>query len=316
MLGATLLLGAGALKVMTQTIPYAKPPNAKNGETIYKAGCVACHGENGQGAPESLTVFKRPDTWPDFTKCDQTTPEPNSAYKAVLIHGGPVRAFVPIMPAFGQLLTDSQINDLIAYLRTFCDNKHNYPRGELNLPRALVTEKAFPENEVVVSTAMAATGAPSFTSDIIREQTFAGRNQIETDIPVNYADQDHNWTAGTGDITIGLKREMFSSLRAGSIFSVQGGVVLPTGDRKRGFGSGTPTFEPFAAYDQLFPENTFLQFQAGAELPVNADKSPRSIFWRAVLGQSLARHHSLGKLFSPMVEFVATRDLRPGGSGL
>src|SRR5215469_6695504 len=127
--------------------------DVENGERLYKAGCVTCHGAGGNGAPQTLTEFKRPDTFPDFTRCDQTTPEPNSMWKAVIVHGGPARGFSPIMPAFGDLLTSDQIDDVIAYLRTFCRNNH-WPRGELNLPRALITEKAYPEDEVVVSTAV------------------------------------------------------------------------------------------------------------------------------------------------------------------
>ena len=71
---------------------------------------------------------------------------------------------------------------MIAYLREFCTNKH-WPRGELNLPRALVTEKAFPEDELVISTAMNASGAPGFTTDFIHEQRFGVRDQIEIDVP-------------------------------------------------------------------------------------------------------------------------------------
>lgn len=297
-----------------QTIHYAHRPDARSGETIYKGGCIACHGAEGKGAPQTSTVFTRPDTWPDFTQCDQTTPEANSAWKAVIVHGGKNRAFSQIMPAFGDLLTDSQIDDVIAYMRGFCKNVHHYPMGELNLPRALVTEKAFPEDELVLSTAANAAGAPTYTTDVIRERAFAGRNQIEVDVPVNYVDQNHNWTSGVGDITLGLKRELFSSLRTGSILSVQGGILLPTGDSNRGFGRGTTAFEPFAAFDQLFPENTFLQFQLGADLPVNPSIAPRNMFWRATAGQALAADHRLGRLFSPMVELLASHDFQPGSS--
>src|SRR5579864_3291846 len=160
---------ASAGMLLSQSLKYAKPPNPKNGEKIYKSGCITCHGDHGAGAPETSTEFKRPDSFPDFSRCDQTTPEPNSAWKNVIISGGPARGFSQIMPAFGELLTDEQINDLIAYLRTFCTNDH-WARGELNLPRALVTEKAFPEDEVVVSTALNATGAPGFTTDMIVEK--------------------------------------------------------------------------------------------------------------------------------------------------
>jgi hypothetical protein len=186
--------------------------------------------------------------------------------------------------------------------------------GELNLPRALVTEKAFPEDELVISAAANATGAPSWTTDIIHEQTFAGLNQIEVDVPVNYASQNHQWTEGLGDITLGLKRVLFSSLRTGSILSAQGGVLLPTGDSRRGFGAGTTTFEPFAAFDQLFPQNTFFQFQLGAELPVNTTVSPRNLFFRSTVGQALALDHGLGRVFTPMVEVLASRDYSPGAS--
>jgi Cytochrome C oxidase, cbb3-type, subunit III/Putative MetA-pathway of phenol degradation len=308
-----IMLFGRPLLVSGQTLHYAKIPDVTNGEKIYKGGCIACHGANGKGAPPASTVFKRPDTFPDFTDCSGTTPEPNGNWKAVIVHGGPSRGLSQIMPAFGDLLTDDEINDVIAYMRGFCRNVHHDPLGELNLPRALVTEKAFPENEIVISTAASASGAPTWTTDVIDERTIIdARTQLETDVPVNYADQAHNWTEGLGDITLGLKREMFSSLRTGSILSLQGGILLPTGDRKRGFGAGTTQFEPFAAFDQLFKENTFLQTQLGADLPVDTSVAPRSMFWRATVGQALAPDHMLGRLFSPMVEFLAVRDFRPG----
>jgi cytochrome c5 len=315
-----MLLGVGAVRVVTQTIRYAKPPDAKSGETIYKSGCIACHGENGDGAPQTMTVFQRPDSWPEFSRCDQTTPEQALNYKAVIVHGGRYLGFSQIMPAFGELLTDTQINDVIAYIRTLCHNVHHYPIGALNLPRAIVTEKAFPEDEEVVTTAANATGLPSYTTDVIHEETFAGRNQLEVDVPLNYADQTNaltgknNWTAGAGDITVGLKREMFSSLRTGSILSLQGGVLLPSGDSNRGFGTGTTQFEPFAAFDQLFKTNTFFQLQVGADLPVDTSVAPRSMFWRAAMGQSLAPDHGLGRLFSPQLEFLADRNFEPGAA--
>jgi mono/diheme cytochrome c family protein len=308
-LAVLFLFSTSALQ--SQTIKYAQPPDSKNGERIYKGGCIACHGVDGKGAPETSTEFKRPDTFPDFTQCDQTTPEPNSAWKAVIVHGGQSRAFSQIMPAFDQLLKDNEINDVIAYMRKFCTNKH-WARGELNLPRALVTEKAFPEDEVVISTAVNASGAPGFTTDIIHEQRFGVHNQVEIDVPVNAQDQNHSWNGGLGDVTFAVKREMFSSLRTGSILSLQAGILPPTGSSRRGFGSGTTTFEPFAAFDQLFPTNTFIQFQAGADLRRHTDVTPHSLFWRTALGQSFAGDHGLARLWSPMVEFLADRDLQDG----
>ncbi|MEA2259906.1 MAG: hypothetical protein QOJ51_2731, partial [Acidobacteriaceae bacterium] len=156
-----LALSVSTLLLRSQTLRAPKPPDPKNGERIYKSGCIACHGDMGKGAPQTSTEFRRPDTFPDFTQCSGTTAEPNAAWKAVIVHGGPSRGFSTIMPAFGQLLSPQDIDDVIAYLRGFCPNPH-WPRGELNLPRALVTEKAYPEDEFVISTAANASGAPGF----------------------------------------------------------------------------------------------------------------------------------------------------------
>src|SRR5665213_1354571 len=315
LLCAFAILSVAPLYLSAQRLHYEQHPDVKDGEKVYKGGCIACHGGDGKGAPNSSTVFLRPDTFPAFTDCAGTTPEPDGNWKAPIVHGGPSRGLSQIMPAFGDLLTDVQINDVIAYMRGFCKNVHHFPLGELNLPRALVTEKAFPENEIVASTAASASGAPAWTTDVIDERTIIdARTQLETDVPVNYADQGHNWTEGLGDITVGLKREMFSSLRTGSILSLQGGILLPTGDSKRGFGAGTTQFEPFAAFDQLFKNNTFVQTQLGADLPVDPSVSPRSMFWRATVGQAFAQDNMLGRLYSPMVEFLAVRDFKPGAS--
>jgi hypothetical protein len=295
-------------------VHYATPPNAHRGEIVYKQGCIACHGADGKGADPASTVFVRPHTFPDFTRCDQTTPEPDSSYKAVVLHGGHGLGFSQIMPAFGDVLTNQQIDDVIAYLRSFCNNVRHYPAGELNLPRALVTEKAFPEDELVLSTAADAGSPASWTTDIIHEQTFAGMNQIEIDVPINYAVNPQNspnnneWTSGFGDITLGVKRVLFSSLPGGSILSAQVGFLLPTGDSKRNFGAGTTTFEPFLAYDQLLGERNFLQFQLGGDVTFDSTKSPRRLFFNAAAGRSMAPDHGLGRLFTPMVEFTGTHD--------
>jgi mono/diheme cytochrome c family protein len=113
LLGRPLLLTA-------QTLHYAKASDVGNGEKVYKGGCIACHGSEGKGAPIASTVFTRPDTFPDFTDCAATTPEPNGNWKAAIVHGGPSRGLSQIMPAFGDLLTDAQINDVIAYMRGLC----------------------------------------------------------------------------------------------------------------------------------------------------------------------------------------------------
>src|SRR6266404_730173 len=281
------------------------------GEHIFKSACIACHGPDGKGTPKTIAGFEPPDSFPDFTRCDQTTAEPNSAWQDVITHGGRSRGFSQIMPAFGDALTTEQISKVVKYLRSFCREK-GWARGELNLPRALVTEKAYPEDEVVISSAVNVRGAPGVSNDVIHEQRFGVKNQIEIDVPINFVDQNHVWHGGVGDTVLGVKRVMFSSLRSGSILSLQGEVIVPTGNKAHGLGTGTTTFETFAAFDQLFPTNTFVQFQMGADLPRHTDISPQSLFWRTALGQSFAADHGLGRLWSPMVEFLTDKELITG----
>jgi hypothetical protein len=201
---------------------------------------------------------------------------------------------------------------VVDYLRGFCTNK-SWPRGELNLPRAFATEKAFPESETVVSTAIDTQGAGGVITDIVYERRLSVRNQMEVDVPVQFAKQESGaWFGGVGDITLGLKRVLFSSYRTGSIFSLQGSLILPTGNKERGFGTGVTTFETFASFGQILPRNSFVQLQAGSELPTHPDNSPQSVYWRAAVGKSFRQERGLGRLWTPMMEFVAARDLVTG----
>ena len=286
----------------------------ETGEQIYRTACVACHGADGKGTPKSVAGFEQPDSFPDFTRCDQTTAEMDSDWRAVIVHGGRYRGFSQIMPSFSAALNDEQITKVVSYLRHFCreSNPDEWPHAELNLPRAVVTEKAYPEDEEVVSTSVTARGAPGVETHIIHEQRFGAKNQIEVDVPILFQDQAHTWYGGVGDATLGVKRVLFSSFRTGSIFALQGSLLVPSGSRSRGFGSGTTTFETFAAYDQLFRTNTFFQTQFGADLPRHTHIAPQSIFFHTAVGQTFGADRGLGRAWSPMMEFLADRDLRDG----
>ncbi len=283
-------------------------PQLSEGARIYTSACVACHGPDGKGASQSIAGFTKPDSFPDFSRCDQTTSELNSAYAAVITYGGPYRGFSQIMPSFAEALTPKQIDEVVHYLRGFCNSAH-WPRGELNVPRAIVTEKAYPEDEEVVTSEINANGSPGVTGHIIHEQRFGMKNQLEVDLPIEYKNQDHAGYAGIGDVTIGLKHVLYSSLQKGSIFSVQGEVAVPSGNNEHDLGAGTTTFGTFLMYDQIFRSNTFLQFQGGANLPVNPGIEAQNVYGYATVGQSFARDHGFGRLWSPMIEFIASHEM-------
>jgi mono/diheme cytochrome c family protein len=318
LLGPLILLLAfsGSLTLLADQRPFYPGLQLNTGKQIYEAACVACHGPDGKGTPETIAGFQKPDSFPDFTRCDQTTPELNTDWKAVIIHGGQFRGFSQIMPSFGEALTDRQIDQVIHYLRGFCRSS-GWPRGELNLPLALATEKAYPEDEEVVTGSLNVKGAPGTGYHIIHEQRLGERNQIEVDVPVEFARPERGlWYGGFGDVTLGLKRVLLAKLNqnSGSIFSMQGGILLPAGNRAHGLGSGLTTFETFAAFGQLFPKYFFVQAQGGADLPFDTSKAPQGVFGRAAVGKGFGQNGGLGRLWSPMVEFVANRDLVRGAA--
>ncbi len=70
-------------------------------------------------------------------------------------------------------------------MRTFCRDK-SWPRGELNPPRALFTEKAFPEDEAVITSAIDAEGPGRITNKLVYEQRLGARNQFEITAPFGW----------------------------------------------------------------------------------------------------------------------------------
>ena len=198
----------------------------------------------------------------------------------------------------------------MTYLREQCPEPA-WPLGELNLPRPLFTEKAFPEDEWVMASSVNANGAGAVSNKIIYEKRFGARNQLEIVAPFSFQQGTGEWVGGVGDVVAGYKRVLFSSLGTGSIVSVAGEAAIPTGHRARGLGLGVPKFETFAAFGQLLPRLSFIQLQAGAELPTDTDQAPRAAFGRLAFGKSLAEDESFGRLWTPMVEVLMDRDFAP-----
>lgn len=285
-----------------------------DGQQLFIAGCAGCHGPDGAGMPDSTVGFEKPATFPDFSGCDQSTPEFEAGWRSVIHDGGPARGFSPVMPAFGDLLTSRQIDALVKHLRSLCRDR-SWPLGELNLPRPLNVEKAFPENETVVTASIGAGELHDVTSSIAYERRFGARGQLEVSVPFSVMHAAPGVSeGGIGDIGAGFKRVLFSSMRSGTIASVQGEVVLPTGNEDRGLGSGVTVFEAFGAFGQLLRSEMFIQGQAGAELPTDTTKAPRAVFGRIAIGKTWRETAGRGRMWSPMLELLSDREIEHGAS--
>ena len=217
-----------------------------------------------------------------------------------------------MMPAFGEALTDQEIEKTLNHIRTFCKDD-NWPRGEFNLPRPLVTTKAYPEDEWVFATSLKLEGRNRVANEVIYEKRFGARNQFELILPFGWNERldsagDTDWRGSVGDVGVGVKRAVYHNLDSGAILTFGGEVFFPTGDEDNGFGADTTRFEPYVAYGQILPKDFFLQFQGGAELPAESGDANEEVFWRGVLGRTFTLG-KYGHAVSPMVELLGSREL-------
>jgi mono/diheme cytochrome c family protein len=293
------------------------------GQQLYEAACANCHGLDGAGTDQNLVAFE--EVVPDFSDCSFASREPLGDWVWVTLEGGPVRAFSEMMPAFGDALTEEEATRIIEHIRTFCGNDA-WPRGGLNLPRPMFTEKAYPEDEAVWTTGVPLEGEGAVMNEIVFEKRFWARHQLEIVVPFGWQERTaeagdgipdgqpgSEWNGGIGDVALGWKTAVWHNFESGSILSLTGEFIFPTGSESKGFGKGTTVFEPFLSFGQLLPANGFFHFQGGFELPFDTDKAENEAFWRGVFGASLAQG-GFGRTWSPMLEILGSRALESGAT--
>ena len=95
--GLFILLASGLLAVCSS------PAVAQDAAATYKAKCAMCHGADGKGGKMGTKDF--------------ASPEIKSLSDAQLTEAI-TKGKPPKMPAYGEKLKDTEIKDLVAYIRT------------------------------------------------------------------------------------------------------------------------------------------------------------------------------------------------------
>jgi len=111
--GAAILLMLMLLSRLVPGAAFAAQPDPTRGKEKYQQLCAACHGPSGKGdGPAAAALNPKPRDYTDkkFSMSDQ-------AMHDVIKRGGAAVGKSPVMPAWGQALSDQDIRDVIAYIR-------------------------------------------------------------------------------------------------------------------------------------------------------------------------------------------------------
>jgi cytochrome c6 len=99
---------APAIALLAAACLLIGPARAQDtGEKVYKAKCATCHGADGAGATPAGKATKARDF-----RSDDVKKETDEDWTQIVVKGKSK------MPAYDKRLTDAEIKDVVAYIRT------------------------------------------------------------------------------------------------------------------------------------------------------------------------------------------------------
>ena len=272
-----------------------------DGKLLYadEAGCASCHGLDGKGEVEGLTLDPAP---PDFTDCSFNSREPRKDWQAVIKHGGVARGLSESMPAYEEALSDAQINAIIDYIKTFC-TESDWPSGELNFRRPQTTGKAFPENETLLIPTFTKKQNHSFVTKFVYEKRWGKLAQWEVAVPFQHGGKTSS-ASGVGNIELSVKRVLSHNPQTSTIFS--GGIEtsLPSGKSAIGIGEGEWKIAPYLAGAKGLG-TFFVQSNLKYETPLKSHKGERELFLNLAFTYAMTKEK---KGLFPMLEFNGVKN--------
>jgi len=93
--------------------------DAKAGAELFKEQkCARCHGDSGKGDGPTAEKLKDKVKMPDWTDKAAMSQLPDEYFAQIISKGGKDVGKSAIMPSFGEKLNETQIKDLIAFIRS------------------------------------------------------------------------------------------------------------------------------------------------------------------------------------------------------
>lgn len=112
---AALILTAAATQAVHAQAPAAIPEKAAKGKAKFEMYCVTCHGAGGTGdGPAAQALNPKPR---NYTDAKFQASKTDADIAKVIKTGGAANGLAPTMPAWGAVLTDDDIQNIVAYVR-------------------------------------------------------------------------------------------------------------------------------------------------------------------------------------------------------
>jgi mono/diheme cytochrome c family protein len=102
-----LLSGIAVLAVLCLAAAGTRAQDVANGEKIFKAKCVSCHGPDGKGDTAAGKATKARDL-----SSDEVRKESDATWTDIITKGKNK------MPSYDKKLSDAEVKDVIAFMRT------------------------------------------------------------------------------------------------------------------------------------------------------------------------------------------------------
>lgn len=230
-------------------------PDLAAGKRIYDDVCAACHGPSGRLPDDSpLRATMEP---ADFSDPLFNSREPAGDWRMVVAHGGHAMGLSAQMPAQGESLTQQDVENVVAYIKTLADTR-DYPPGEFNFFLPIRTKKAFPEDEVVWKLRYTdRPGADAWRNVLEVEKRVGTRGQWVVE---GVHDASGN-SSRLSEVELGYKHVLGWNMARGWIVSGTMMVSLPTDSDE------SAALSPYLSFARHWNDRWILQASARTTLP-------------------------------------------------
>ena len=102
-----VLTAVAVVAMLCLAASVSRAQDVANGEKVYKAKCMACHGPDGKGDTAAGKATKSRDFGSDEVK-----KESDATWTDIIVKGKNK------MPSYDKKITEAEVKDVVAYIRT------------------------------------------------------------------------------------------------------------------------------------------------------------------------------------------------------